>query len=379
MNIGIITQPLAQNYGGILQNFALQKVLKSLGHNVYTVNKRNIFLPYNYLSFKDKIIWRIKQFIKKYIGREYYASLGEFQVINQHFTEFVQKNIITTERYASQEQLQKIVSNYNFEAYVVGSDQVWRPIYTDNIYNDFLGFCEKLSCVKRIAYAASFGVDSWEFSNEQTNECSRLARMFDAISVREDSGIALCKAYLGVEAIQVLDPTMLLEKEEYIKLINTSPRENFVGDMFCYILDYSSEIETAIKHIEDKCSLTSFQVKEKKHFSSIKIGDDLKDYIIPSPAKWLQAFMDAKLIFTDSFHGCVFSIIFNKPFWVIGNKWRGNARFDSLLKTFNLENRRIQLNEIENINLALSIDWENVNLIKKELQATSLDFLKRYF
>ena len=115
MNIGIITQPLAQNYGGILQNFALQKVLKSLGHNVYTVNKRNIFLPYNYLSFKDKIIWRIKQFIKKYIGREYYASLGEFQVINQHFTEFVQKNIITTERYASQEQLQKIVSNYNFD------------------------------------------------------------------------------------------------------------------------------------------------------------------------------------------------------------------------------------------------------------------------
>ena len=86
--------------------------------------------------------------------------------------------------------------------------------------------------------------------------------------------------------------------------------------------------------------------------------------------------MDAEMVFTDSFHGCAFSIIFNKPFWVIGNKERGNARFDSLLKQFNLENRRFDINEINKIDLTQPIDWEKVNTIKKEWQEKSLNFLK---
>ena len=86
--------------------------------------------------------------------------------------------------------------------------------------------------------------------------------------------------------------------------------------------------------------------------------------------------MDAKMVFTDSFHGCVFSIIFNKPFWVIGNDYRGNARFDSLLKLFNLENRRIRISEICNIDLTEPIDWEQVNSIKKVWQEKSINFLK---
>ena len=81
-------------------------------------------------------------------------------------------------------------------------------------------------------------------------------------------------------------------------------------------------------------------------------------------------------MFTDSFHGCVFSIIFNKPFWVIGNKERGNARFDSLLKIFNLQDRLISLDDINNIDLTLPINWEEVNSIKKEWQEKSFNFLK---
>ncbi len=86
--------------------------------------------------------------------------------------------------------------------------------------------------------------------------------------------------------------------------------------------------------------------------------------------------MDAKMVLTDSFHGCVFSIIFNKPFWVIGNKERGNARFDSLLKLFNLEDRRIDLNKINGIDITKEIDWEKVNTIKNEWQEKSLTFIK---
>lgn len=85
--------------------------------------------------------------------------------------------------------------------------------------------------------------------------------------------------------------------------------------------------------------------------------------------------MDAEMVFTDSFHGCVFSIIFNKPFWVIGNKDRGNARFDSLLKLFNLEERRVNINSLKNIDSKLQIDWDKVNTIKREWQEKSLKFL----
>ena len=85
--------------------------------------------------------------------------------------------------------------------------------------------------------------------------------------------------------------------------------------------------------------------------------------------------MDAKMVFTDSFHGCVFSIIFNKPFWVIGNKERGNARFDSLLNLFGLESRRLDINSLENIELTAPIDWNKVNTIKREWQDKSLKFI----
>jgi len=100
------------------------------------------------------------------------------------------------------------------------------------------------------------------------------------------------------------------------------------------------------------------------------------EHIIPSPTKWIRAFMDAKMVLTDSFHGCVFSIIFNKPFWIIENKERGNARFDSLLKLFNLENRKIDINNLKMTDLATPIDWQQVNKTRKEWQERAVTFLK---
>ena len=218
-------------------------------------------------------------------------------------------------------------------------------------------------------------MSEWEFNTEQTKECSRLAKLFDAISVREDSGIALCKEHLGVDAIHVLDPTLLLEKDDYIKLVEKAKEPVSNGNLFCYILDNNETIKNGIQYIEQTLSLNSFQVKAKNDKCTLKRGENIKDHIIPSPTKWLRAFMDAEMVFTDSFHGCVFSIIFNKPFWVIGNKGRGNARFESLLKQFNLESRRFDIKEIDNIDLTTPIDWDKVNTTKKELQKKSIDFI----
>lgn len=376
MKIGIITHPLGGNYGGILQNYALQKVLINLGCEVYTIGSRENFLRYNLLSGIDYIWWRIKQNINKYIGRRYFASIKEFQVIRKFFIAFLDKNIVRTEIYKNQDQLRKIVHKYNFDAFVVGSDQIWRPSMVDNIYNAFLDFCQEDTKVKRIAYAVSFGVDKWEFSEEQTKKCSQLSKLFDAISVREDSGVNLCNKYLGVKAHLVLDPTLLLEQEDYIQLVESVGEKEMKGNFFCYILDDNEDIQLAIKWMEEKYTLTSYQCRVKKDFTAMKYGDNIDDYIIPSPTKWLRAFKDAKMVFTDSFHGCVFSIIFNKPFWVIGNDWRGNARFDSLLRLFNLENRRIDIHSLDAIDLMTPIDWCTVNSIKKEYQRVSFEFIK---
>ena len=374
MKIGIITQPLECNYGGLLQNYALQQVLRNSGYYVYTINRK----PFDIYTCRwDAILrWKLKRYIKKLIGWEYPLSRREYNIVKQNCAEFVKEHITTTNVFNNDKELKRIIDKYRFGTCVTGSDQVWRPCYSYNIYNDFLDFCQDYTDIKRIAYAASFGVSEWEFNEVQTAECSRLAKQFDAISVREDSGIALCNKNLGVDAIHVLDPTLLLEKNDYIKLVEKVNEPASNGNLFCYILDNNESIRNGIQNIEQTLSLKAFQVKAKADKGTLKRGEDVKDHIVPAPTKWLRAFMDAEMIFTDSFHGCVFSIIFNKPFWVIGNKERGNARFDSLLKQFNLENRRFDISEIDNIDLTQPIDWKKVNTIKKEWQEKSLNFLK---
>ena len=103
----------------------------------------------------------------------------------------------------------------------------------------------------------------------------------------------------------------------------------------------------------------------------------LEDCVFPSVTAWLRAFMDAEMVITDSFHGWVFSIIFNKPFWVIGNEERGLARFNSLLSMFELRNRLIKADRIPS-DLSVPIDWNKVNATRKYWQEKSSNFLKTH-
>ena len=112
-----------------------------------------------------------------------------------------------------------------------------------------------------------------------------------------------------------------------------------------------------------------------------KVGNEknilnVDDYVFPSPAKWLRSFMDAEMVITDSFHGTVFSIIFNKPFWVIYNAHRGNTRFNSLLKLFGLTERIIDITDYSNIDFNKSIAWDNVNAIRQKNKQDALEFIK---
>src|SRR5690554_3672694 len=217
MKIGILTQPLHNNYGGLLQNFALQKALRGLGHEVYTINIKN-----RESSKFRKYASILKRSTQRLSGQNVrlrsWPTLKEAEIISHYTGQFVKRNIKTTDVITRKVDA-TLLNDYKFDAYVVGSDQVWRPKYSPQLPTYFLDFLKHNSDVKKIAYAASFGVDYWEFNESQTAEFKRLIKLFDAVSVREDSGIALCKKHFDVEAVHLLDPTTLLTKDDYITLV----------------------------------------------------------------------------------------------------------------------------------------------------------------
>lgn len=378
MKIGILTQPLHANYGGLLQAYALQTVLTRLGHNVTIINRE--YNDYeepiiNNQTKKELVINYIKYFVKVLLGKEAFLMVPNNKVplLWRNAKEFVEKYYNVSPTLYTDSQLSDYFNNNDFDCLIVGSDQVWRPSISPNIFNYFFDFAEH-SKIKRLSYAASFGVDIWEYTSLETKKCTELAKLFDAISVREFSGIELCKKYLGVDAIHVLDPTLLLDKEEYIDLIECEHTGHSDGSLYYYVLDKTDTTQNLIHLIAKDQKLKPFFCNFKGYEKCYRIGY-FEDSVYPPTTKWLRGFMDAEMVVTDSFHGTVFSIIFNKPFWVVGNKGRGLTRFVSLLKMFGLEDRLVAADKSDSIDYAKPINWEFVNEIRSELVQKSMDFL----
>lgn len=328
MKIAIMTQPLGKNYGGIMQAYALQKVLKGMGHSPITIDyhsKENNF-------FYKKL--RLGYFFtKKLIGKKKALINLENKIsyLTKNNQEFINAHIVQSKHINKSKSLKKLFKKNSYDAVIVGSDQTWRPKYSPNIYDFYLDFLQKNKKIKRIAYASSFGVDSWEYSSEETKKCAKLAKLFDAISVREQSGVDLCKDYLGVDSRLTLDPTLLLDKEDYLALIGNRYREDNDRGVFTYFLDKNKDKSKAAEYVANELDTHVYSCQAKCGLDDLSSAD-LEDYKIPAIQDWLASFANAKFVLTDSFHGMVFSIVFGKPFLVIVNKERGAARFDSLLR-----------------------------------------------
>lgn len=354
MKIGIITQPLFANYGGFLQNYALQQVLKRLGHEPITIDY------FRYRKLWIYLLYILKLIILRLIRGKGFEAIPQLRRRSCNNESFVNNYLSVTKPVGSYKN--NIIEEYNLGTIIVGSDQVWRPRYNSLILKDvFLDFVLQKG-VKKIAYAASFGTDEWEYTSKQTKECSILAKQFQAISVRENSGVELCKKYLDVEAIEVLDPTLLLDKEDYTELCKDVPA-NSEQYLAAYVLDINDKKSEFIQKIVNEQQLPL------KIFSA---GNTSKLTI----EEWLAMFRDAQYIITDSFHGTVFSIIFNKPFISIGNGKRGMSRFLSLLDKFGLESRLFDEILLEKYSYVENkIDWENINNQRIKLKTLSLNFL----
>ena len=364
MRIGILTLPLHTNYGGILQAYALQTVLERMGHNVKVID-------YDYL-FQTPSFWtKFKRFVKKTLHMQtlsvrFEEELNKPMKTWRHFTQpFINMHI---HRLPIKDLNADLFCNM-FDCIVVGSDQIWRPTHIKGVLgtsipNAFLDFAKEWP-IKRIAYSASFGTDEWEFSEEETTIIKKLISKFDAVSVREDSGVELCKRHLGIDAFHTLDPTLLLGKDDYLSICKKRIKFKDKGDLLVYILDFTKEKELMIKTVEKKYGLKAF-------YTNIDENNKKDEDSQPPVENWLIGFQNTKYVITDSFHACIFSIIFEKPFIVIGNQERGMARISSLLAMFNMEDRLIS-----DVNDFQSVSFEKISTHKRieELKKDSLAFL----
>ena len=371
MKIGVLALQLRYNFGGILQAYALQKTLKDLGHDAVHIDQcKYVTLGAWYKKYPIYLKRAMRKYLfgENLIVRADVAINNATNTISTHTEQFINKyiNRIFTKDFSN-------ITKENFDAFIVGSDQVWRPKYFFSaIENAYLEFAKDWD-VKRIAYAASFGTEEWEYNEEQTANCAALLKKFNAVSVRESSAVKLCNENFGVEALHVLDPTMLLTKEDYIEIFKETDTAQSEGNLLCYILDENAEKTTIIDNVAKEKGFVPFNVNSRYDDPDTPIEERVQ---LPVE-KWLRAFNDAEFVITDSFHACVFSIIFNKPFIVYGNKERGFARFKSLLNLFGLEERLVcSPNEINNV-LHSPIDWKKINTIREQMKDKSLSFLAK--
>lgn len=381
MKIGILTLPLHTNYGGILQAYALQTVLDRMGHEVHVINLDRTPRLYSTTSVIKHFIIMVLSSIKRHkiykfydIRKEDRKRYRDYLIKSKYTQQFIEKYI---HNYWVQNYISDIVSA-DFDAIVVGSDQIWSPIHAraiGGVTNAFLPFltCNK---VRRISYAASFGKDIWKYSHQDTIIAKQAIKGFTSVSVRESSGIKLCKDYLEVEATQQIDPTLLLEASDYKSLLKLETVEKSNGNMLVYLIDSSSEKDAIVDYIENILFMHRFVVNSRAEDYNNK-NLKIEDCIQPPVENWLRGFMDADFVVTDSFHACAFSIIFKKQFVVIGNAERGLTRFQSLMTMLDINNRIVSsLQEVMKLDLADIIDYNKVDRIIHEQRLKSMCYLK---
>ena len=223
-----------------------------------------------------------------------------------------------------------------------------------------MSFANKLP---RIAYAASIGVDYWDFTEEETCRCAELLKNFIAVSVREASAVELCRKYLGRNDVKVvLDPTMLLDASDYPSKNGAATDRPYV---FTYILDWDDCKGRIVESLTKKLGLpeysseyNSFGKKRKKRLSI---------------EGWLAGISNANLVICDSFHGTAFSILNHRPFVVLYNSERGNTRMQWLLELFGLQDRMIQ--DVSEVDSLAPIDWDSIDTILNRERIKSINFL----
>ncbi len=356
--IAIITLPLRNyNYGGILQNYALQQYLiNNFDAEVETID----YSIDSNIGFLGKI--------KILLHNRIYNGYCRFKKnTSKNLEDFINSRIKISEVFKSKKDVEVYLQRERFNALISGSDQVWRLDYSGAAYSMLFLHFTNLKEVKKISYAASFGYGQWKFHEKEAEIKDYLMEM-DAVSVREIDGVRILRETFNLDAIQLIDPTLLLKKEHYLKLIADKIKKKNTDKkiLYAYILDLNENKKKILQNITSKLGL-ELKIIELVAEQLHKINKySYKGFIglqSESLEDWLLSFYQADYVITDSFHGTVFSIIFEKSFVALGNEKRGMSRFSSLLSLTGFETY-------------LSTDFDEqkiINLLKSNYDYISAD------
>ena len=371
--IGIITYWITRsNYGTILQNYALQTFLRSLGFETFLI-RTDIPLGcsrkdyYKSLLQKNGFISLIGYFKSRLLCKIAWKILSENKNDEKRkFPDSVDKYLNPTKIFRSLSELESDCPMADI--YIAGSDQVWNT-YGENYATISEQIKAYLLCfapdyAKKISCAASFGKNSLavEFENLFKQELSE----FDFISCREKNGVEICRK-LGFEnAVLQQDPTMLLSSDEYKKTASKklAPKEPYI---LLYLLGNNTDF--SIRRLKQFAKSKNLDVVYVPANEAQKINFYKKTY--PTVEEWLGLYENASAVVTNSFHGTVFSLIFNKPFLSVHQKGKfetQNVRVDSMLEDFGLKSR-IFSGDFEK--LFVPVDFGNVNKRLEEVRECS--------
>lgn len=359
--IGILTFHYTNNPGSVLQSFALKKTIESLGYSCDVINYQ-------------KKGWKTET------ERRYFASLKKKSSILKCIVAFFLKKLKETPKnHAYKKFMEKYLTPFpkkpvnrnhlsfvsDYDCYVAGSDQIWNfsNSKVDSTY--LLDFA--LNGKKRVSYAASIGSSSLP-NHELFAKC---LQEFDFISVRENSGLLALKGLTNKKIDVVLDPTLLLENDFWASFSNK------LASKKRFVLVYMREKSISLFKAAEKYANENFcEIIEIAGFRSI--GKNSKHVFLPNPKEWLAYIQQSEAVFTNSFHGVVFSINFNKLFFVELAKEAQvstNSRLIDILHTFDLESRIIS--EQFSSSDYEPIDYNLVNDKLKKLRKDSIIFLRK--
>lgn len=360
MKIGLITITNGQNYGNRLQNYAAQQVLQSLGCEVETIKNTTgqaIKEENKYKDLAKKIVSNI--YLEMPIKNKFKMNkIARYSRFND-FT----KNLILQSRYVIDKELIPEELNNSYDYFVCGSDQIWNPNFFFNSEIDFLTFVER---EKRIAYSPSFGVS--KIPKEREEEYVKWINGMNSLSVRENEGAHIIKELTGRTADVLVDPTMMLSKEEWMKIAKFPKWKSKKKYILTYFLG-NKEAETIerIKKIANENNLEIINLMD--------IND--KNIYSVDPSEFIALINEAELMCTDSFHGVVFSLIMKTNFILftrIDKEVSMNSRLETLLSRFDMQSRLDKniINEDEIFN----IDFSNVDRIINVEQEKTINYLK---
>lgn len=321
--VAIVTLTHVQNYGNRLQNYALQRTLEGFGVEVETIFN-------NIYGTRVELVGGIKRYIKRIFRYKYTC----FDRRKDRFDLFNKLYIKKSKYIANRCKIRKTVNSY-YDLFIAGSDQIWNYKYHYSPFF-FLQFADK---EKRYTYAASIGVDKIEESKKDTY--SKWLNDLKSVSVRERNAVDLIRDISGVIAYHVVDPTLLLSRDEWIQFEKCPAY--FQESKKNIVVYFLGEIpETVKKEIESL---------KKKNYEIIYLESDYKPdgkvisdkFYASDPNEFIYLINHSDYVLTDSYHGTIFSIIFEKQFYVFGRIMNDDnnmeSRIESLLKDYHLEER----------------------------------------